>query len=85
MRATHSLTVFRSMGACPPLDVDPFPPDADPLPLDADPPQGHETSDACWEACDNTTLPQTSFAGCKNIRLPISVSQLVMVILYDNS
>ena len=44
-------------------------------PLDADPP-GHVTCDACWEAnhppfpvnriidaCENITLPQTSFVG----------------------
>ena len=46
--------------------------------LDADPPKadppGHVTCDACWEAtplwtegmihaCENITLPQTSFAG----------------------
>ena len=84
MRAARSLTVSRSIGGLPapgcrsPLQMQ------TPSPWMQIPP-GHETSDACWEACDNITLPQTSFAGCKNIRQPISVSQLVMVILYDNS
>ena len=50
----------------PPLNADPPecrpPPDAEPqmqTPLDADPP-GHVT-----HACENITLPQTSFAGGK--------------------
>ena len=61
------------------LDADP-PLDAEPpwmqTPLEAEPP-GHVTCDACWEAnppvgrmtdaCENITLPQTSFAGSKYI------------------
>ena len=57
-----------------PLDVDP-PLDADPLWMQT--PPGHVTCDACWEAtpphvdrmtdaCENITLPQTSFADGKN-------------------
>ena len=76
MRTAHSLTVFHSIHGGG-VGCLPNTPGGSPLwmqtPLEANPP-GHLTWDACWEAnplwtegmthaCENITLPQTSFAG----------------------
>ena len=77
MRTARLLTVSYSAGGG---GICPTPTPGYRTPMDADPPPlGYVTCDTCWEgnppdrltdACENITLPQTSFAGGKKFWRP---------------